>query len=307
MPKNSHLQWMVKYEPGTLIAKGYTDGKIMAEEKVETAGAAARIKLTPDRAIIHADGEDLSIVTVAVTDENGRVVPDAANAIDFDLHGPGKIIGVGNGDPISHEPDVFIDTPATRLIPLDNWRMQVVSSLKDLPQISTNYNDAQWQKVDVRGETGPLKAGELAVYRTHFVMQPEDLEAERHTISFGMIDDSGWVYVNGKFAGEAHDWRSNQSFEIGKFLNPGGNTIAVAVRNESGPGGVSKGVTMELIKKHRPANWRRSVFNGFAQVIVQSDKTAGEIRLSAHANGLRQESIVIRTTAEPDHSIVEQK
>ena len=297
-PKNSHLQWTVKYEPGTLVAKGYTDGKIVAEEKVETTGTPARIMLKPDRISIQAGGDDLSIITVAVTDENDRVVPDAANGIDFELLGPGKIIGVGNGDPISHEPDVLIDTPATKIVPLDSWRMQIVSSVKDLREVSTNFDDGQWQKVDTRRESGSLQAGTQAVFRTHFTIQPEDVDAERHTINFGMIDDDGWVYVNGKLVGEAHDWRSNQLFEIGKFFNPGENTIAVVVKNESGPGGISKGVTMELTKKHHPVNWRRSVFNGLAQVIVQSDKTAGEIRLRARANGLREENIIIRATAE---------
>ena len=41
----------------------------------------------------------LSIVNVAVVDSKGRVVPMADNLIQFKLSGPGKIIGVGNGEP----------------------------------------------------------------------------------------------------------------------------------------------------------------------------------------------------------------
>lgn len=304
-PKNSHLQWTVKYQPGTIIAKGYTGGKIVTEEKVETTGVPARIMLKADRASIHADGEDVSVITVAVTDDKGHVVPDAANKIDFDLLGPGKIIGVGNGDPISHEADVLIDTPSSRFIPLDNWRMQVVSSIKDLPQAATDYNDTEWQKVDIHAETDQLKEGTQAVFRTHFTIKPEEIETDHQTINFGMIDDSGWVYVNGKFVGESHDWRSNPSFEIGKFLNSGENTIAVVVKNENGSGGIGKGVTIELTKKHGPVNWQRSAFNGFAQVIVRSGKAAGEIRIKAHANGLREENIVINTTTGSSHSAIE--
>ena len=37
-------------------------------------------------------------------------MPDAANNVHFELAGPGKILGVGNGDPSSHEPDVFLPT-----------------------------------------------------------------------------------------------------------------------------------------------------------------------------------------------------
>ena len=108
MKKNSHLRWKVKYAPGTLRALGYRAGRVVVEEKVETTGAPAAVKLTPDRVAINADGEDLSIVTVAVTDAQGRVVPVAGNLVHFELSGPGKIIGVGNGDPSCHEPDVYL-------------------------------------------------------------------------------------------------------------------------------------------------------------------------------------------------------
>src|SRR5207249_2932705 len=76
----------------------------MAQVKVETTGAAARIKLLPDRSAIQADGEDVSMVTVEVVDAQGRVVPAAENEVSFAIEG-GKILGVGSGDPSSHEPD----------------------------------------------------------------------------------------------------------------------------------------------------------------------------------------------------------
>ena len=68
-------------------------------------------------AAINADGEDVSVITVSVTDAQGRVVPVADNHIQFDLEGPGRILGVGNGDPSCHEPDVFIPSPAVQSSP----------------------------------------------------------------------------------------------------------------------------------------------------------------------------------------------
>jgi beta-galactosidase len=109
MQTNSDLVWMVKYEPGTLNAKGYdAKGKVVAEAKVDTTGDATQIQLTPDRKTINADGEDVAVFTVAALDAQGRVVPLAMNKINFHLEGAGKIIGVGNGDPSCHEPDTFI-------------------------------------------------------------------------------------------------------------------------------------------------------------------------------------------------------
>ena len=45
------------------------------------------------------------MVNVAVLDAQGRVVPVADNKVTFTLTGPAKLMGVGNGDPSSHEPD----------------------------------------------------------------------------------------------------------------------------------------------------------------------------------------------------------
>jgi beta-galactosidase len=105
MPRASHLAWKVKYAPGVLEAKGSNDGQPVLTARRETTGGATKILLRPDRPSIAADGEDVSVVEVQVLDEKGRVVPTGSNNITFQVSGPGKIIGVGNGDPRSHEPD----------------------------------------------------------------------------------------------------------------------------------------------------------------------------------------------------------
>jgi len=77
----------------------------VAHDQVETAGAPARLELTPDRTELEADGEDVALVKVTVRDEQGHIVPTANNLISFHVNGEGKVIGVCNGDPASHEPD----------------------------------------------------------------------------------------------------------------------------------------------------------------------------------------------------------
>jgi beta-galactosidase len=46
MQVNSYLEWKVKYEPGTLSAKGHRNSVLVATDKVETAGEPAAIRLT---------------------------------------------------------------------------------------------------------------------------------------------------------------------------------------------------------------------------------------------------------------------
>jgi beta-galactosidase len=48
---------------------------------------------------------DATIVNVIVLDDKGREVPDYNGLIHFNINGAARIIGVGNGDPSSHEPD----------------------------------------------------------------------------------------------------------------------------------------------------------------------------------------------------------
>ncbi|MGB6877773.1 MAG: beta-galactosidase GalA [Candidatus Acidiferrales bacterium] len=105
MPRRAHLEWQVNYAPGVLLAHGYRNGKAIAEDKRETTGAPALIKLTLDRASIAADAQDVSVIAVSVFDSQNRIVPIADNEITFEIDGPAKIIGVGNGDPSSHEAD----------------------------------------------------------------------------------------------------------------------------------------------------------------------------------------------------------
>ena len=68
-----------------------------AERK--TAGAPARVVLTAERV------QDIAMLKAEVFDRDGVAVPKADNLIFFDVEGPAEVIGVGNGNPTSHEPD----------------------------------------------------------------------------------------------------------------------------------------------------------------------------------------------------------
>ncbi|MDE2125722.1 MAG: DUF4982 domain-containing protein [Armatimonadetes bacterium] len=110
-PRFHHVQWSVPYEPGTLLAKAYTNGVLVAQDRVETTGPPAALVLKTTQPKIAADSEEVSVVLVYVVDSRGRVVPTAANRITFHVTGEGRVVGVGNGDPSDHEPD----QAATRL------------------------------------------------------------------------------------------------------------------------------------------------------------------------------------------------
>jgi beta-galactosidase len=304
MKTNSKLSWQVKYAPGTLSAKGFDDaGNVIAETKVETTGDATQIQLTPNRKTINADGEDVSVFTVSATDAQGRIVPVAQNKINFAVEGAGKILGVGNGDPSCHEPDTFIPQSPVRAIAVNDWRWKLneLPSKRGAlaPEYAPTFDDSSWNTIKPKtdGDTGDmvLKEGETAIYRAHVKLTEDDLKSPGVQIRFGTIDDHGWVFVNNQRVGESHDWQAAPVFDIKKALLAGDNVIAVGVKNDGGDGGLSPDVNVEIVGKPTASPWSRSLFNGLAQVIVQSTKDAGEIKLTASADGLQSATATVTT------------
>ncbi len=123
MPRNRHLEWEVKYEPGTLEAVAFKKGKTI-RAKVETTGEPYEVIVTPYKTTMTADGKDATVINISVVDKQGREVPDASDLIRFSVNGDLKLIGVGNGDPSSHEPDKCVDSLWQRH--LFNGKCQVI-------------------------------------------------------------------------------------------------------------------------------------------------------------------------------------
>jgi beta-galactosidase len=95
--------WQVPFEAGTIKAVGFSGKKQVTSSELHSAGEASQLKLSADRNKIEADGQDLSYITVELTDKNGICNPKAENQVAFKLDGPGTIVGVGNANPVSLE------------------------------------------------------------------------------------------------------------------------------------------------------------------------------------------------------------
>ena len=104
MSRNSHLKWSVIYQPGELKAIAHKGGRTFSLSRY-TTGPAVAIKLSPSKTTLLADGQDAVVINVSVVDAEGREVPNAQYKIAFEVDGSAQIIGTGNGDPSSHEPD----------------------------------------------------------------------------------------------------------------------------------------------------------------------------------------------------------
>ncbi len=99
------LMWNdVIYQQGEIKAIAYKGGKVIGEDHITTSGVPSKIRLTPDRSVIKADGSDLSFILIEALDKDGNLCPLADNNVNLALSGPGSIAGVGNGNPQSFEP-----------------------------------------------------------------------------------------------------------------------------------------------------------------------------------------------------------
>lgn len=108
------LMWNeVRYQPGEIRVIAYdADGKAVAEKAVRTAGKAAAIKLTPDREVLEADGEDLCYLNVSIVDKDGNPVPADSRLVNVKVSGAGSFKAIANGDPtcleLFHKPQMHL-------------------------------------------------------------------------------------------------------------------------------------------------------------------------------------------------------
>jgi beta-galactosidase len=93
----------VPYQSGVLKVIGYKDGREINTAELKTASQPLKLKLTADRSTLKANNQDLGYITVEVVDASGRRHPKAENLVQFEISGPGTIVGVGNANPVSLE------------------------------------------------------------------------------------------------------------------------------------------------------------------------------------------------------------
>ncbi len=89
----------VPYKAGTLRAEA--DGKSVT---LKTAGEHARLRLTPDRTVMAADGQSLTFVTVEVIDKNGWVCPNTPIDCEAIVKGQGQLLAFASADLKDTEP-----------------------------------------------------------------------------------------------------------------------------------------------------------------------------------------------------------
>jgi beta-galactosidase len=283
MSRHGWLEWKVPYTPGVLEARGYRAEKVVATTRVETTGGPTQLVLAPDRATISADGVDVAVFTVSAQDAQGRAVPTAANLVQFEITG-GRIIGVGNGDPSCHEADRFVETVALHAV--EDWQGRIA-----LPGTETPAAPEKLEPFPRLGNwLAPLpKAGEVYDLAGAFTLEHMALgnSLELFLPSLGARTT---LWLNGRELVRDFDTTVNgPALRLDPaHLTAGVNRVQLIVvpfadqRNH-----IPELTRLGSVRVTTPAPLaQRSLFNGLAQVIVQSIREAGPIRLVAKSAGL---------------------
>ncbi|SMO39586.1 beta-galactosidase [Flavobacterium resistens] len=286
MKINSHLEWKVKYTPGTLEAVGYINGKKVLTEIQKTTEKAEAIRLSLDKE--NPSKGNVSVITVEVIDKNGLHVPRANDEIMFSIKG-GKILGVGNGDPTSLEKDQFIDDVS--LAAITNFKEQK-GSTANLPQELQNYPENDW-KTAFKDRDYKNQAPSY-IYKGEFNL---NTISKSNIVSFfyKKIGVETVVFINGNKVNPSPE--DSQKYILDPaILKEGKNTIhIVATPLQKVKDWDVMNTDPGIIQVVTPAEpWKRKLFNGYAQIIIQKEDNAKEFILSASAKGLRNANLVLK-------------
>ena len=98
-------KWQVPYEKGVLTVEGLDgDGNVIASQSVSSFGDAAKICLEADKSVLHANGQDMAFITISMEDQDGHPVENANNRVRVTVDGPGRLVGLDNGDSTDVDP-----------------------------------------------------------------------------------------------------------------------------------------------------------------------------------------------------------
>lgn len=295
MEKNGHLEWKVKYQAGTLEAIGYKNGKKTLTQTVKTTSDAVALGLQSNVKTIQANGTDIALITVDTKDKSGLFVPTSEDEVAFSISGPAKIIGIGNGKPTATEPDQFLEK--ITVVPISNLKEKIVNSISEASETVDNLDISNWDNAFKESrDTIFEKKVKALVYRTDFEL-PENFKESKITFFYNSIGKSQSIYINGKqIANAIPENKKGDSFILDKAtLRSGKNSIVIVAepltyKYNWNPVNTNPG-TIQLISP--AATWKRTLFSGLAQVILQSTGDAGQITLTATSKGLKKAIIQI--------------
>lgn len=156
-----HLEWLVPYQPGELKAIARKNGQEIATSILRTAGPPAQFQLETDQTELDPRQRDLAFLTLRIEDADGNFDPKGERWVSLNIKGPARILGVHNGDPLSHHP-FQSDTVRT----FNGLARIIVAVTPGEDKISKN-NTRQLNEIIIQAKVRGWETRELRLQRTH--------------------------------------------------------------------------------------------------------------------------------------------
>ena len=234
---------------------------------------------------------------VEVLDDHGRIVPTADTLVSFEVHGPARLVGVGNGDPSSHENDRFVDAVST--LPVADWRGRIApadteqpSEPGTLPPLTALGN---WKAPLPRG-------GELYDLCASFELAEVSASTSYH-LYLPSLGTKTTLWVNGHLLATRADTSvSGPDLVLDhSVLAAGANRVQlIAAPFADGKNHIPDRTRLGAVQALRQAEpWQRRAFNGLAEVTVQSAGGPGSVMLEARAEGLLSKPLILAGSSGP--------
>lgn len=301
--KYSHGEWILPFEEGALIARGYKEGKSIIKTAHETTDKPVQIRLYSDRLQLFADREDVAVITAEILDKKGRRVPVASDELTFLVEGPARIIGVGNGNPSSHEPERFIDSIAQVFI--TGLSATYLQPTEDPLDVRFDFQQHHWQPlVDAQGNYAlPSGDGRSRVVIRGIFSLPAITEKDTVVFYPKVLCEEEDIFINGHCVvrGIRRDDKPGGYFLSRDILVPGENIYTV-VGSPQVPRYRYDNLNTEpgiIQVKKAAAPWKRKAFQGLAQLLIQTTERAGQIIVKAFSPQLRTGELKIQSVASP--------
>lgn len=283
-----HLEWQVAFEEGCIEAVSWKNGREVKRFARHTAGAPARIKLFVDNKPFTGD---TALVTAKILDVQGNVVPYADNEVQF-VCTNGKILGVGNGDPGSYEPNQF--TPMKKIKRLEDW-MTAGGQKYD---VDMDASGALWEHtfrdtiLDIPVEPPFCDQKRLVFipprYEKDLLELHTAFEEEGGTVllEFARIEaEECEIILNGEGIANFKKTPYPQAFEIN--VKAGKNYLCVKLWAPKGLAALRQGVKVTRLEE--PV-WMRKAFHGLCMAMIKMEKSC---RVKAVCAGLESDEIIL--------------
>jgi beta-galactosidase len=103
----------------------------------------------------------LSYITIRVEDENGNFAPKAAKWVNIRIEGPGRLVGSGGGDPLSHT-----SFQANTFRTFNGLGLAIIAATSGPEPESRGGSDRKPGEIIVRASSKGMEPVELRLTRT---------------------------------------------------------------------------------------------------------------------------------------------